>query len=69
MNNKGFTIIELLAAIIIIVILASIIGAAVRIANRTCLEYGNMPVTECYNMGGHTTCYQTIRKSCVRYEK
>lgn len=73
-NNSGFTIIEVLATI---VILAILLGTFILIFKKgieksdgtmTCVEWEDVTMTDCWSYGMGTSCEHYIEKRCVRYE-
>lgn len=73
-NNSGFTIIEVLATI---VILAILLGTFILIFKKgieksdgtmTCVEWEDAQVTDCWSYGMGTSCEHRTEKRCVRYE-
>ena len=67
MNNKGFTLIEFLAVVIILLILIICFGGLFYQASN-CVEYQEVPVMDCYNWGYHTSCENRLERRCVKYE-
>ena len=67
-KSNGFTIIELIAVIVIGAIIVLLIFGVYKQTNGTCLEYEDTPVTDCYNRGHRTTCESYIEKRCVKYD-
>ena len=75
-KNSGFTIIELLSAIVIIFIIgimSLVTVVAIRkdgglTENKTCVEWEDAKVTDCWSYGMGTTCESYIEKRCVRYD-
>jgi hypothetical protein len=68
MNNKGFAIIEFLAIGMFILILVICFGGFFYQASKPCVEYEEVPVTDCYKWGYHTTCENRMELRCIRYE-
>lgn len=73
-NNSGFTIIEVLATI---VILAILLGTFILVFKKgieksdgtmTCVEWEDAQVTDCWSFGYGTSCEHHTEKRCVRYE-
>lgn len=75
-NNSGFTIIEVLAVIIIFAILTilfSVVIARIEYVEGTkgeqvCVEWEDAQVTDCWSYGMGTSCEHRTEKRCVRYE-
>lgn len=73
-NNSGFTIIEVLATI---VILAILLGTFILVFKKgieksdgtmTCVEWEDVQVSDCWSFGYGTSCEHHTEKRCVRYE-
>ena len=71
-KNSGFTIIELLSAIVIISIIGIMsfitVSAIKKDWSKTCVEWEDAKVTDCWSYGMGTTCESYIEKRCVRYD-
>ena len=75
-HNSGFTIIEVLAVIVILailtilfsVVIARIESAEVEKGEQICVEWEDAQVTDCWSYGMGTSCEHRTEKRCVRYE-
>ena len=75
-NNSGFTIIEVLAMIVIFailtilfsVVIARIESAEVEKGKQVCVEWEDVQVSDCWSFGYGTSCEHHTEKRCVRYE-
>ena len=73
-NNSGFTIIEVLATIVILAILLGTFilvfkkGIEKSDGNITCVEWEDVQVSDCWSYGYGTSCEHRTEKRCVRYE-
>ena len=71
-KNSGFTIIELLSTIVIISIIGIMsfitVSAIKKDWGKTCVEWEDAKVTDCWSYGMGTTCESYIEKRCVRYD-
>lgn len=65
---NGFTVIEVLAVIIILAIVLLICASAFVDITHKCVEYEEVPITRCYTWGGSTECENVFEKRCIRYD-
>lgn len=65
---KDFDIVEIIMIIFPIALLITTICIVIQQENKTCLEYQEIPVTNCYRAGGGFTCEQINDKRCIRYK-
>lgn len=75
-NNSGFTIIEVLAVIVIFAILTILFLVVIaRIeyvedikGEQVCVEWEDAHMTDCWSYGMGTSCERYVEKRCIRYE-
>lgn len=67
-NNNGFTLIEVLAVLVILAIVLLIYVSAFVDITHKCVEYNEVPITRCYTWGGSTECESILEKRCIRYD-
>lgn len=67
-KRNGFTVIEFFAIVIIILILVICFGGFFYQASSNCVEYEEVPVTDCYSWGAHMSCENRVEKRCMRYD-
>lgn len=75
-NNSGFTIIEVLATIVILailtilflVVIARMEYAEVEKGEKVCVEWEDVTMTDCWSYGMGTSCEHYTEKRCVKYE-
>lgn len=73
---NGFTIVEVLATIVILailtilflVVIARIESAEVEKGEQVCVEWEDAQITDCWSYGMGTSCEHRTEKRCVRYE-
>lgn len=72
-RSNGFTIIESIATIVILAIIFILTALVIEkgddiSGNKTCVEWKDAQVTDCWSYGMGTTCEHYIEKRCVRYD-
>ena len=66
--NKEVDIVEIMLISFPVLIMITIICLAIQQNNKTCVEYKEIPVTNCYSAGGGYTCEYVTKRSCIKYE-
>lgn len=72
-KSNGFTMVELVATIVILSILVImfiiVFKKGIEVSDgRTCVEWEDAKVTDCWSYGMGTSCESYVEKRCVRYD-